>query len=296
MRETARSVPRIALVVLVVALVALAGCSSDGGTTTSPGDTTTDAPTTETMEPTTTTTTEDGMNGGTTTTEQMGPGGSVTDGFAEALEAAGSFTSEARINLQTTQQGQEVNVTIDQIMYVDITNEVGLMNQTISGLFGQGSTILTESYTSGDETYQRSVSPFQEGPQYSYATEPYTNTSVTPVNFSQASGQQSYIDQGITWTNEGSTTYEGMQVTRYTAEGVENFPNLDTVTGQSIESVDSVSAELLIDDNKIVRLLQWDISGTNEQGNDVSLSLTFEISNVGSTTVEEPAWTDEVQQ
>lgn len=318
MGTSARSVPRIALIVLVVALVALAGCSSNGdGTTASPGDDTTDAPTTElqttsemgepTPEPTDSATDTPTDTSTDTPTDSPGSdvpfpwntepvtGDGVAGDHATRLYESGSFTATLNATASgISQSGGSQNVTIGQRMRIDIESRQAVARQTVTNIFGQNSTLNTDRYTSGGETYQRSTSPFTSEAQYNYGTAPYTNSSAIPVNLTQASGAGFAVGVDVTWSEQGSATVDGVSTTRYTASGTESFGNIEGIVGTSVDTVESIEAEIYVDGDGIVRQMTYDVAGTDSDGNDVTLDVSYSISAVGSTSVQEPAWTSEV--
>lgn len=293
------------MIVVVVAMVALAGCSSGGSTTTAPGtdapdssSTTvpgTDAPngatTTSGTDGTTTdgsdsATTTDGSDGGTTTTS--GPSNSLVADHAAALESAGSFTSEVNITQDIVQDGNKTTVQINQWTAIDTEANKGLRKQRFTGLFGGNMTINTSSYTSGDTTYMRAQSPFQ-GTQYLNASAPYNESGqVQPVNVTQAGGE-TYISQNITWSEAGTTTFKGVSVTKYTADGEASFPGLAESMGGNL-TIESVNAQALVDDDGVVRHMTLHVSGTQQNGNSVTSTIELTTTEVGSTTVQEPSW------
>jgi hypothetical protein len=312
--QTARSV---LLVVAVAALVALAGCSGGGdGTTTAPDDTT-DAPTEEittTADETGMTTTESssGMettaeettteeSSGETTTEEPSDGsddGNTGDGVssesifsehADAVAAAGSFTANVQIQVNTSQQ----DASIDSTTMGNIETDTGYQQVDVSSSFLSQT---TEVYTSGDETWQRTNSSFGQGPQYDYATAPYEG-SVQPVNTSQAAtGNFQFGSTELTWSEAGSETVNGIETTRYTANDISSPERASSLIGTNVSSVEDIRFEAFVDGDGIVRRLALDFTGESQQQGEVQQTLTYELTDIGSTTVPTPEWLDEARQ
>lgn len=307
------------LVVAVAALVALAGCSSGGdGTTTAPEDVTeapTEQVTTTAMETGMTTTESGGSMTATTaeettveettveettteetTTEESSDGGtgdgvsseSIFSEHADAVASAGSFTANVRIEANTS-QGE---TSIESTTLGNIETNTGYQQVDVSSQFLSQT---TEVYTSDGETFQRTNSSFQ-GVQYSYATPPYDG-SVQPVNTSQAAtGNFNFGDTELTWSAAGSETVNGIQTTRYTANDISSPDRASNLIGTNISTVDNIRFEAFVDDDGIVRRLALDFTGESEQAGQIEQRLTYELTDIGSTTVPTPEWLDEARQ
>jgi hypothetical protein len=299
--------------VLVAALVALAGCSGDGGNgTTDPADT--DAPTDDletTADDGMETTDDDGMettdddgvettdddgvettddDGMETTTEDDssdgGDGDALFNAHTEALRNAGSFTAEGALE-STTPQG---NTSATILVLLNMGDEVGYQEVNISS--DQFSLSLA-TFTRGDETFQRTTG-FGE-PQYSYETEPYSG-NVQPVNFSSSNTDSLFSgDTDISWSESGSSTVDGVSTTRYTASGTDDVGDADAIVGANVSSVEELELNAYVDGDGVIRRLTIDFAGENQNGERITQSLTYDITDVGSTTVPEPDWLDEAR-
>lgn len=274
--DAAQSVRQVAVIVAVVAMVALAGCSSGGSTTTAPGTDTTSEPDT-TTEP------------NATPSVDVEPA-NVSESHAAALSAAGSFTSRVDITQEVVQDGNTTAISVDRRTAIDLEAGTGLRFQSSTGLLGPNTTINTTSYTAGDTTYMRVTSPLQDEPRLLNASEPYSpNSNVQPVNASQARGE-AYIGQNVTWSSNGTTTVDGTTVARFTASGAENLPDIAASMSSSNLTVERLDAEMLVDSDGVVRRLTLDVSGTQANGNSVSSSIEYTVTEIGSTNVSEPGW------
>jgi hypothetical protein len=242
---------------------------------------------------------DDGMDDGDGSdaddgSDSAGDGLSVTADHTEALRNAGSFTSSLNITSTTTQNGTDSTTGIELDVMIDQGGDRGYINQTIGSRLGD---INAESYTAGEETFQRSSSPF--GTQYFYGTEPYADSNVTPVNVTSAGvgGEQLLFGAGnLTWTEEGSDTRDGVDVTHYSVSDADAIEQAGGQLAPNATSIDSVSVDAYVDGDGIVREMSWSFSGIDQNGNEFDFESTYRTTDVGSTTVEEPGWLDEARE
>jgi hypothetical protein len=265
------SVPRTRIA-LLAAVVLLAGCAGAGA-----------QPYTETGE---------ALNG----TE-------LRQSHTENLESAGSFTSSFNASYAAGEGRTTINLTTRVDGEADRALQQTRLNASGSAVSG---VLETATYTDGDTTYRQRTLDTDGGTTSSYdsGSAPYDG-SVQPVNttaarFADALGD---IDR-VNWTQSGVEQYDGTAVTRYEAEGLEAFlnasavavPGADTPTEEpSVGSGEVIEARatMLVTGDGTVRLLE--VAFVAEAGGDrTTVSYRISVDDVGSTTVEEPAWTDRV--
>ena len=189
----------------------------------------------------------------------------------DAIQAAGSYTLEANVSLS----GEDSSLVQDARGRIDLDNDKQYVVQFAS-IFGNQTTY---RYTANGTTYERVV-PEDGETQYrtnedGTITEPSVNTD--------------NID-AFEWEQQGTETHEGVGVTRYEATGVANYTALPTSPEEG--NVTDVSATLLVSEDGVMH--EYVVEYTQENGDSSqSVSLRYAATDVGSTTVEEPDWTDE---
>jgi len=313
---------RTRLIAVVTALlVVLAGCGGlggDNGATTSPVETTTQgetattttAPDTTTANgtgttattdgPATTTTDETGTADGTTTDETTtaSPGGDTSGDLPadagqrhrEALRSSGSFTVDTVYVLGNETQDFITSNTTSQL---DLDTDRGYRNGTSA--LGQFRTVRS-TYTDGDVTYHRTNNSIQT--QYQRATAPYEGGSVQPVNFTTVVGQAANATSNVSYAESGTTTFDGVEVTRYEASGDALARELGGGSTDLLQnaSVESASSTVLVDGDGVVRLMNFEVVFVGEDDSRATLRIEQRVTEVGSTTVSEPDWLDEAKE
>ncbi len=283
---------RPSVVLLVGMLVLTAGCtgligsggddgSADGSTTTA---TTPPATTTPTA---TTTTTPTATTAGTKTTASRSQWNALAGQYevhADQLEAADSFTS-----IITSEVTDENGTTTSQVTYsIDQESDQYLLNIT-----ADTPQISYERlrYTAGDTTYIRVQS--QGGTRYFVDSEPY-DESVQPVSVSYARGTgiSDHVEYHA-FNRSGTTTYRGEEMTRYTASG----PNAYRANPPGpVAEIDAFEITALVDDDGVVRRLEFTLEATTRQGGTYSQHATVEFVDVDNTGITEPDWTDTAEE
>jgi hypothetical protein len=272
--------------ILLALVVVLAGCS--GGGTASPEST------------------ADGPDGGT------GPAATLPTDLnvsylegthGERLSTASSFTTSLNYSISNATQTLYLETTAN----IEADGSVGFERFGFRNATGDG--IFLETYTDDGTTYERTafVSGGQEQAQYSRGEEPYDEFGVTPVNASSARFPElvTSVGGGVTWEQQGTTTYEGTEVVEYTASGEAAFdasfreqvqPSGGLFgTSANITEYDGIEATLLLDEDGVIRQLRYEASGTQD-GEQLTVTLTVTFEDIGSTTVSEPSWLDEARQ
>lgn len=283
---------RVVLVVLAVALVALAGCSTGGDTTPSETETTSELPDETTTDPADEPTTDES----TSPPESDVDPGELAASHAGQIENASSVTAGQRVTQQQELDGNTSAVSQQVQGYYDFENSIGLedSSQVQQSQLGSLSSS-AQKYTAGNETFLRQNSSQLPEPQYAYDSEPY-NESVppTPVDFTSVGWGQLYETWNPSLQSQGETDFQGETVEEYRAEGQESLPYLSETLGASFEEIDEINATVLVTDDGLITYTAIQASGTGSEGGDVTSTYEFTVTDLDETTVEEPAWLDQV--
>jgi len=243
--------------VLVVLLVVLAGCV--GGFDIAPGS-------------------SEGGNGGDGASGGDGSSGGGDGALANrtaALVEAGSYTSTWRM---TVTDGDVVSGT-SYTSAIDFATE---RSRFRSNQITEGETVTGwEVYHAEGTTYNR----YGEGESASYVVGagPFTGTS--PFD----SG--SYVTGGddlSEFTRSGTTTFDGASVTRYVLTERPAWIAAGAMAEGEVRWSD-FEFEVLVDEDGVVRAERWTATGTQD-GVAQRVEFSYEITGIGSTTVDEPDW------
>lgn len=90
-----------------------------------------------------------------------------------------------------------------------------------------------------------------------------------------------------TYEREGIETFQGTEVMRYEASGVDAIPNVTRYSNKS-EYFESFSATLLIDTNGVIRHYQYEFTYVDYHTQRLVWSYT--VSDIGNTAVDTPVW------
>lgn len=93
-----------------------------------------------------------------------------------------------------------------------------------------------------------------------------------------------------TYTHDGTTMHDGEAVHKYTA--TEESLNK---SAQGMENITEFSGEVLVEPDGTIHKITMDATEETDQG-ERSFSTTYELSNIGEATVEEPAWVQDIPQ
>ncbi len=244
------------LPLLLVVLVALAGCSG------APADA------------------SDGENDSSVAALD---GGALANETATAVEKAGSYTIESRSQLASN-DSIELRT---QTVRVDVDAATGFRRSTSNTSRGTDWLNTTEAvYTEGAMSYEKEVrnDTFRENYTDYTATESQ-RPSIGAVEVSTFDhGFASAVDS-FTWERTGETTFDGDTVVRYESTGFDRDGEFLSGAG----TVSNVSGTLLVDESGVIRRIA--VSGTLVQdGTERTVSLSTTLTDIGSTTVEQPAW------
>lgn len=209
----------------------------------------------------------------------------------ENLREAGSFT----VTLNGTSTVGNDTSTQQTVVRADLeANRTYQSSQVDQRLAGQSSGVASELYVEDGTGYARFVLGTGNQSQAQYQT---VDLSQLPAGSSAPSEQFLTLDQyfaiteGANWTQEGTESFRGTTVTRYT---IEDDYNGSALTGGSGANVTDFGATLLVTADGTVRSFGFDAT-VEQQGRTVNVSNTLVVTDVGSTTVEEPEWLDEAR-
>ena len=257
---------------LVVVTVVLAGCSGGGvpdGTA---------APSTDGAD-------TNGQNDGGSASGSDSLSLSAAD---SQLRAAGSFTTEWSYTIDGTDGILEVSdryaVDLDANRSVE-----RFSSSTPEGATGY------EIFIADGTSYTRQG----EGEQAFYQV-----SEQSPNVFQSATGRASGFYGSLEEDAQrvGRETFDGVSVTRYeyadTSAWQTYNQGLASGTFDSDENVTVTDFEIatLVDDDGIARLTTWTLTGETESGETVSIEWRYSLTDIGSTTVEDPEWLAAAQQ
>ena len=254
---------------LVIVLVLLSGCSAvlDGGNGAGNGDAT-DAP--DSPEE------FDYADG-------FGPDG-VTDGqqavetYQSAVKAQGSYTGTHSYDVRAS----DGNTSVDVENRVDFENQQGYQRVDVDSPAYSG---WVESYYEDDMQYRRSEVGGEQSDvsvdEQNFTTAELTSTDPIRPLLSNVSSYEVSIEQ-----RDGTTVavYE-----RSGTEGIDSFYDINEST-----DVSAFSATFAVDSEGVIHSASYDITYTTE-GEEQTVTMEFELSDLGETSVERPDWADEAR-
>lgn len=269
------------------------GTGSDGGSTDTAGTpgagTDWDSTDGQSTPASGTTPTDDGTGGATATPgpAATGPAGSAQDlartDPEATLQAAGSYTSNW--TFRTNRAAEHDATTMVFRQQVDVGSErafssiriVGDEVQLFENLYADGMQYTRVSTDSGSQvTYMGGEMPFD------------SRSSAVSYGF--------VYDYSVfeRYSYAGTETFDGVPVSRFVFDATEAWLAAEQVADQGM-TVESAHMEMLVDADGIPRYQRYRVEGTDSSGA-VWYDFEFTITDVGSTTVPDPAWLGEAQQ
>jgi len=301
------------VVVAVVLLVALAGCSGLSGDTTPTAEqsenatatpTSTPAPDTETATPdddVSQTPTEDSETNQSDTSASSPAanatgadldGAALNDATATAVEDAGSYTfGSSSLSVSETQRGQSVSqATTTTRVDLDAGQGLRVSDRSFSSQqYNRNST--TTVYTEDNTSYRQRVT--SRGTNYSTQEgEPTGFGGIYPVNVTSFNQNLTFVTDGLVWEENTTTTVDGDTVTQYELADIED-PAMFT-GGSDDATLADAEGTLHVDDADVVRQIsvRYSVAGDSSTA---STQVQFTLADIGSTAVEEPDWTSEAE-
>lgn len=202
-----------------------------------------------------------------------------------ALEAAGSFTRTSALVVRNASATRFVNRTYAVERDGPAAQRVNVTSVRETGVEDRPT---TTRYTVDGVTYERRVARTAEGTEVSYrhGAAPYGTADPPPVDRTAAYGLGTVardVVDGSEWNRTGDGTVGGVEATRYDASG-ERF-GVSGVPGAT------GAATLVVDADGVVRYVAYRFV-VEAGGERTEYDYRAAYTDVGSTTVEEPAWTD----
>lgn len=283
----ARTVPTL----LVAFLLILAGCSGSPGGPVATDTATPDAPASDGSS---------GSNGDDASGSNDGDGGSndgdgdggdadeslsLTDPEA-ALRSAGSFTATWRYS-GTDATGVEGAVSYTyradldaERAYVSVTTDQD--GETTTGF---------ETFTADGVTYTQ----FGSDDEVFYQAQPQEDLDVLSASLARTAVYGSDTD-GL--EKVGTETYDGVRVDRYQLSAADSamWAGLGTTGTEPGDLAEfEVDYVVLVDADGLARYESWTFTGTTNDGQAVNGAWEYTLSDVGSTTVDDPGWLDDAK-
>ncbi|KAB1187837.1 MULTISPECIES: hypothetical protein [Haloferax] len=260
------------LTVLVALLLVIAGCTG------APTDTSTAAPSGGS-----------GDSGGTGGSGGAGDSDGDTDGFdvsdSEAqLRAAGSFTSTWSLTMVDS-TGEESVLT--NTYYVDL--EANRTSETFT-ISGADEGVSYERFIADGTSYTR----LGDDTEAFYQVLPADDNQ---VEYALARGASFSYDDLEDATFVGTETFDGVAVDRYeyTDPTLWRQYGVTALGPDENVTITDFTLVVLVDEDGLARSSSWDLRGETEDGEPVSAEWRFELTDVGTTSVTDPAWLDEAR-
>lgn len=207
----------------------------------------------------------------------------ITDGqqavesYEEAVRGQGNYTGTYRYNI--TAGENESAVELDY--RVDFDDERGYQRFYAES---DGSAGAREIYYADDQQYYQTTidgEVYRSGVEnQSFPAEDLTAVRAIEPLLTNASDYETSVDER-----------DGTPVVVYEANDIGNASHL--YTAEEADDVSDFRAQFAVDSEGIVHTAEYELSYTVD-GEERSLVLTFELSELGETTVEQPDWTSDV--
>lgn len=201
----------------------------------------------------------------------------VSDGAADSYRNALSNASSYTVDYQQNLSGNGSEVSYDIHYRVDGDDE-----RAVHRFASPSQDYEADTYYGSDGHVTRQVSGDQE--QVTSGEEGFQQADLTAARA---------IDPLLANTTAYDTSVaerDGTEVVVYETSGAENA---EAVFGVDQSNVSEFSAEFAVDADGVVHDATYDITYLDAEGNEQTLTLSFEVSAVGDTSVERPGWADE---
>jgi len=252
---------------LVVLTVVLAGCSGGGVT--------------------------DANEAQSTDTEATAGGSTASGGLtlAEAdarLRDSGSFTTTWSYSV-TEVDGTSSSLTQSYRVDLEASRSLQRLETT-----GSDSGLDFETFVADGTSYSR----YGDGDQVQYVSSDQ-QASVFETATGYAAGFTADLESDASFV--GTETFDGVTVSRYEYDNTDawsayNRGALDSTfeTDETVTVTDFTVA-VLVDSDDVARLTTWTLTGETESGQTVSVDWRYSVTDVGSTTVDDPDWLADAQ-
>lgn len=260
------------LVVAVAALAILAGCTGGNG------------PGTATPANNSTATPADGQS--------IEPVAELNASYLNnnteaAVEDGGSYTSETAYYLYVNTTRGESESWTNSTQRVDFESDQGAREATQAFLGDQPTTTTQNVYTANGTTYQRLNSSLG----MSYDVQTGDGGTVRPVNLTSFQQNYTFLTSSFAYEANGTETVDGTTTVRYSST---NLTDDSYFVSSEDATVSDASSTLYVDDDGVVRRASISYNVTATTGSSAT-DLTISLTDIGSTTVEEPDWIDDAR-
>lgn len=194
--------------------------------------------------------------------------------YQHALTNRSSFTTVYDQNVT----GQETNLSYEVRYEVDVDREQAYHRVEAPSLEFE-----REEYYGDDTKYTRLVNAGDEQTTSS-------DVAFTPGNFTGIDA----VERMLSNDTDFETSVEerdGTPVVVYETEGPANAATMFDLVE---ENVTSFSASFAVDSEGVVRTASYDLEYTSEGGEELTITLDFEVRDIDATTVDRPGWVDDV--
>lgn len=251
---------RSVLVVMIALLIGLAGCNT-GGT------------------------------GGAPAPMDELDGAELNNATSDAVQDAGSYTTTTDSELVANSSQGQARSTATSTTKVDFQNERGLRtaSQSISSpSLDQASERAV--YTDGNTSYRRQNS--SQGVTFdNQEGEPSGFGDIRPVNVTGFNQNFTFLTDAFEFEPNGTATVDGTETRRYDST---NLTDNSAFARSGDTTVQSASSTVYLGSNNAVRQITLEYT-LESDGQTSRTSVTLAVTDLGSTTVEEPDWLAQAQ-
>jgi hypothetical protein len=218
-------------------------------------------------------------------------GAELNNATSAAVQDAGSYTSTTDSEFVANGSEGETRSTATSTTKVDFENERGIRTatQSISGPTLEQSSERAV-YTDGDTSYRRQNS--SQGVTYdTQEGEPSGFGDIRPVNVTGFNQNFTFLTDAFEFEPNGTATIDGTETRRYDST---NLTDNSAFAGSGDATVQSASSTVYLGPDNAVRQITLEYA-LESDGQTSETSVTLNITDLGSTTVEEPDWISEAR-
>jgi len=217
-----------------------------------------------------------------------GPGSPEEFEYADGYDADGVTDAEAAAESHregldnrssfTVEYGQQIDdVQADVVYQVNVDEETAYNRVDVpSEDYG------VESYYGDEQRVTRRFRPEESDPtseEWNFSTADVNGGDVVAPLLSNATGYESSLEER-----------NGTRVVVYETSGAENASEVFEIEA---ENVTSFSASLVVDDAGVVHEANYDLTYTDGEEEERTVTLSFQVTDIGETSVDRPDWAAE---
>ncbi len=210
----------------------------------------------------------------------------VTDPEKAAKQDVSKFTEYD--NLTITMDGEtelsDTPFSINVTGYIDLEHK----NMSIVAAGESRSTKVTNQskYQNNDTEYAVNGTMLT-GPQYNVSRQPFPDTPV-----SDETGMTSEWLTNASFGEATQVTHNGETMFRYNITSVESAKPFIFGASTTDPSVNEFNGTLTVDEDGIVRTMSYTMNYTTADGTQNPMNVSYQVTDLNSTTVEEPDWVE----